>query len=393
VLDLDRFKNINVSLGHTVGDQLLQGVAARLLKLVRQSDTVSRLGGDEFVVVLTGLEHTAQALPVARKILDALAAPFEIGEHEMLITPSIGIALYPDNAGDPETLLKHAEAAMYHAKHQGRNTFQFFAPEFNLWATERLHIENGLRHALARDELQLHFQPQIDLSTRHIVGCEALLRWQPAEEPMVMPDRFIPIAEETGLIVPIGQWVLEQACGQLARWDAEGIPPIHMAVNVAVPQLRQPGFVDKVRHTLEQTGIAPSRLEIEVTESVLLDKDERISTTLEGLVALGVKLSLDDFGTGYASLSYLRNFRFNVLKIDRSFVMELHRNEADIKLIRAILSIARDLSLQTVAEGVESEVQDVILQELGCHIGQGYHFSRPLPADRMGEFMRQQRGA
>ncbi len=393
VLDLDRFKNINDSLGHTVGDQLLQGVAARLLKLVRQSDTVSRLGGDEFVVVLTGLEHTAQALPVARKILDALAAPFEIGEHEMLITPSIGIALYPDNAGDPETLLKHAEAAMYHAKHQGRNTFQFFAPEFNLWATERLHIENGLRHALARDELQLHFQPQIDLSTRHIVGCEALLRWQPAEEPMVMPDRFIPIAEETGLIVPIGQWVLEQACGQLARWDAEGIPPIHMAVNVAVPQLRQPGFVDKVRHTLEQTGIAPSRLEIEVTESVLLDKDERISTTLEGLVALGVKLSLDDFGTGYASLSYLRNFRFNVLKIDRSFVMELHRNEADIKLIRAILSIARDLSLQTVAEGVESEVQDVILQELGCHIGQGYHFSRPLPADRMGEFMRQQRGA
>lgn len=392
VLDLDRFKNINDSLGHTVGDQLLQGVAERLLKLVRHSDTVSRLGGDEFVVVLTGLEHTAQVLPVARKILDALAAPFEIGEHEMLITPSIGIALYPDNAGDPETLLKHAEAAMYHAKNQGRNTFQFFAPEFNLWATERLHIENGLRHALARDELRLHFQPQVDLSTRRVVGCEALLRWQPTEGAMVMPDRFIPVAEETGLIVPIGQWVLEQACGQLARWDAEGGPPIRVAVNVAVPQLRQPGFVERVRETLEQTGITPCRLEIEVTESVLLDKDERISTTLEGLVALGVKLSLDDFGTGYASLSYVRNFRFHVLKIDRSFVMELHRNEADIKLIRAILSIARDLSLQTVAEGVESEVQDGILQLLGCNIGQGYHFSRPLPADQMGDYLRAQRG-
>ena len=387
VLDLDRFKTINDSLGHAIGDQLLKGVATRLRDLVRHSDTVSRLGGDEFVVVLTGLEHPAQALPAARKILEALAAPFQLGEHELLITPSIGIALYPDNAGDPETLLKHAEAAMYHAKNQGRNTFQFFTPEFNHWATDRLRTENGLRHALARSELLLHFQPQVDLATRSIVGCEALLRWQPADSEMVMPDRFIPVAEETGLIVPIGNWVLEQACGQLARWDAEGAAPIRMAVNVAVPQLRQPGFVDGVRRALQRAGLAPERLEIEVTESVLLDKDERISQTLEGLLALGTKLSLDDFGTGYASLSYLRNFRFNVLKIDRSFVSELHHNEADIKLIRAIISIARDLSLQTVAEGVESEVQLEILQELGCTLGQGYHFSRPVPAARMGELL------
>ncbi|MDD3327963.1 MAG: EAL domain-containing protein [Zoogloea sp.] len=387
VLDLDRFKTINDSLGHAIGDQLLQGVATRLRDLVRHSDTVSRLGGDEFVVVLTGLEHPAQALPAARKILEALAAPFQLGEHELLITPSIGIALYPDNAGDPETLLKHAEAAMYHAKNQGRNTFQFFTPEFNHWATDRLRIENGLRHALARSELLLHFQPQVDLATRSIVGCEALLRWQPADSEMVMPDRFIPVAEETGLIVPIGNWVLEQACHQLARWDAEGAVPIRMAVNVAVPQLRQPGFVDGVRRALQRAGLTPERLEIEVTESVLLEKDERISQTLEGLLALGTKLSLDDFGTGYASLSYLRNFRFNVLKIDRSFVSELHHNEADIKLIRAIISIARDLSLQTVAEGVESEVQLEILQELGCNLGQGYHFSRPVPAARMGELL------
>ena len=387
VLDLDRFKTINDSLGHAIGDQLLKGVATRLRDLVRHSDTVSRLGGDEFVVVLTGLEHPAQALPAARKILEALAAPFQLGEHELLITPSIGIALYPDNAGDPETLLKHAEAAMYHAKNQGRNTFQFFTPEFNHWATDRLRTENGLRHALARSELLLHFQPQVDLATRSIVGCEALLRWQPADSEMVMPDRFIPVTEETGLIVPIGNWVLEQACGQLARWDAEGAAPIRMAVNVAVPQLRQPGFVDGVRRALQRAGLAPERLEIEVTESVLLDKDERISQTLEGLLALGTKLSLDDFGTGYASLSYLRNFRFNVLKIDRSFVSELHHNEADIKLIRAIISIARDLSLQTVAEGVESEVQLEILQELGCTLGQGYHFSRPVPAARMGELL------
>ena len=387
VLDLDRFKTINDSLGHAIGDQLLKGVATRLRDLVRHSDTVSRLGGDEFVVVLTGLEHPAQALPAARKILEALAAPFQLGEHELLITPSIGFALYPDNAGDPETLLKHAEAAMYHAKNQGRNTFQFFTPEFNHWATDRLRTENGLRHALARSELLLHFQPQVDLATRSIVGCEALLRWQPADSEMVMPDRFIPVAEETGLIVPIGNWVLEQACGQLARWDAEGAAPIRMAVNVAVPQLRQPGFVDGVRRALQRAGLAPERLEIEVTESVLLDKDERISQTLEGLLALGTKLSLDDFGTGYASLSYLRNFRFNVLKIDRSFVSELHHNEADIKLIRAIISIARDLSLQTVAEGVESEVQLEILQELGCTLGQGYHFSRPVPAARMGELL------
>ncbi len=393
VLDLDRFKTINDSLGHAIGDQLLQGVAARLRQLVRHSDTVSRMGGDEFVVALTGLEHPAQALPSARKILEALAAPFQLGEHELLITPSIGIALYPDNAGDPETLLKHAEAAMYHAKNQGRNTFQFFTPEFNHWVTERLRIENGLRHALARNEMRLHFQPQVSLATRRIVGCEALLRWQPAEGELVMPDRFIPVAEETGLIVPIGHWVLEQACRQLARWDAEGGAPIRMAVNVAVPQLRQPDFVDSVRQALQQAGLAPGRLEIEVTESVLLDKDERISRTLEGLLALGTKLSLDDFGTGYASLSYLRNFRFDVLKIDRSFVSELHRNEADIKLIRAIISIARDLSLQTVAEGVESEAQLEILQELGCNLGQGYHFSRPVPADQLGELMRGEREA
>ena len=393
LLDLDRFKTINDTLGHERGDSLLLEVCARCRRVLRDTDTLARLSGDEFVIVLPDAATADLAADAARRILDAIALPCRLGEHELSITASIGIALFPRDGGDESTLLRNADAAMHRAKEAGRNAFEFYAEDMNTSSLGRLLLEHQLRGAAERGELLLHYQPKVSAAGGRLGGFEALLRWQHPELGMVAPGQFIPLAEESGLIVPIGQWVLEQACGQLARWDAEGIPPIHMAVNVAVPQLRQPGFVDKVRHTLEQTGIAPSRLEIEVTESVLLDKDERISTTLEGLVALGVKLSLDDFGTGYASLSYLRNFRFNVLKIDRSFVMELHRNEADIKLIRAILSIARDLSLQTVAEGVESEVQDVILQELGCHIGQGYHFSRPLPADRMGEFMRQQRGA
>ena len=383
VIDMDRFKTVNDSLGHATGDEILQEVAARLRRLVRQSDTVSRLGGDEFALVLTGLEQPAQALPVIRKVISTLSEPYLVREHDFRITPSIGIALYPDNGADTETLLKNADAAMYHAKNLGRNNFQFFTTDFNQWANDRLRIENGLRHALARSELVLHYQPQFNLASQRIVGCEVLLRWQPAGEALMPPDRFIPVAEDTGLIVPIGAWVLDEACRQLAAWDAEGAAPIRMAVNVAVPQLRQPDFVANVRATLQRHGLSSDRLEIEVTESVLLDRDERIARTLEGLVELGIMLSLDDFGTGYASLSYLRNFRFDVLKIDRSFVSELHRNRDDITLIRAIISIARDMSLLTIAEGIESAEQCAILTELGCGVGQGYHFSRPVPAIEM----------
>ncbi len=383
VIDLDRFKTVNDSLGHAIGDEILQEVATRLRHLVRHSDTVSRLGGDEFAVVLTALEQPTQTLPVVRKILDALSEPYLVREHDFRITPSIGIALYPDNGTDTETLVKNADAAMYHAKSVGRNNFQFFTADFNQWVTERLQTENGLRHALARQELILHYQPQVDLASGRIVGCEALLRWQPTGEAPIPPDRFIPVAEDTGLIVPIGAWVLDESCRQLAAWDAQGAAPIRMAVNVAVPQLRQGNFVATVRDTLRRHGLSSERLEIEVTESVLLDRDARIRQTVEGLVGLGIKLSLDDFGTGYASLSYLRNFRFDVIKIDRSFVSELHRNEDDITLIRAIISIARDMSLLTVAEGIESAEQHAILRELGCCLGQGYHFSRPVPAAQM----------
>jgi EAL domain-containing protein (putative c-di-GMP-specific phosphodiesterase class I) len=276
---------------------------------------------------------------------------------------------------------------MYHAKNSGRNNFQFFTPEFNLWVTERLRIENGLRHAVSRNELILHYQPQVDLSSGKIVGCEALLRWQPKGEALMPPDLFIPVAEETGLIHGIGTWVLDEACRQLALWDDEGATPIRMAVNVAVPQLRRRDFVDKVRDTLLRHRIGPDRLEIEVTESVFLNQDEQVRQTLQGLVDLGVQLSLDDFGTGYSSLSYLRNFRFDVLKIDKSFVSELHRNRDDITLISAIVSIARDMSLITIAEGIESAEQQHILQELGCNIGQGYHFSRPVPAAEMARLL------
>ena len=387
IIDLDRFKNINDSLGHAMGDRLLQEVAKRLHDIVRQSDTVSRLGGDEFVVLLTGLELRTSALPSARKILATLGQPYTIDEHELQITPSIGIALYPDNGTDGETLLKNADAAMYHAKNSGRNNFQFFTPEFNQWVTERLRIENGLRHAVAREELILHYQPQVDLASGQIVGCEALLRWQPTGEALMAPDRFIPIAEETGLIHGIGTWVLDEACRQLAQWDSEGAAPIRMAVNVAVPQLRSRNFVSNVRNTLQRHGIGPDRVEIEVTESVFLNQDEQVRQTLQGLVDLGVQLSLDDFGTGYSSLSYLRNFRFDVLKIDKSFVSELHRNQDDVTLISAIVSIARDMSLITIAEGIESAEQQHILHELGCNIGQGYHFSRPVVAGEMAKLI------
>ena len=394
VIDLDRFKTVNDSLGHATGDEILQEVAARLSRLVRNSDTVSRLGGDEFAVLLTSLDQPTQSLPVARKVLEALSEPYLVREHDFRITPSIGIALYPDSGTDSGTLLQNADAAMYHAKHLGRNNFQFFTSEFNLLATERLQTENGLRHALARHELVLHYQPQIALASGRIVGCEALLRWQPTGDELIPPDRFIPVAEDTGLIVPIGTWVLDEACRQLAIWDAGAdtrrIVPIRMAVNVAVPQLRQSDFVAIVSDTLARYGLSADRLEIEVTESVLLDKDERIRLTLEGLVALGIKLSLDDFGTGYASLSYLRNFRFDVIKIDRSFVSELQNNQDDITLIRAIISIARDMSLLTIAEGVETAEQQAILNELGCCLGQGFHFSRPVPGAEMGALIANQ---
>ena len=386
-IDLDRFKNINDSLGHPIGDRVLQAVADRLRHLVQESDTVSRLGGDEFAVVLTHLDGPSRVLPAARKILSALSQPYYIDEHELQLTPSIGITLFPDNGQDSETLLKNADTAMYHAKNNGRNNFQFFTPEFNEWVMERLQVENGLRHALARQELILHYQPQVDLASGNIVGCEALLRWLPTGGALVPPDRFIPIAEETGLIHSMGTWVLDEACRQLRAWDTEGARPIDMAVNVAVPQLRQRNFVGLVRDTLQRHGLNPQRLEIEVTESVFLNHDEQIRETLQGLADLGVQLSLDDFGTGYSSLSYLRNFRFDVLKIDKSFVSELQCNQDDITLIRAIVSIARDMSLVTVAEGIESEEQQRILHDLGCTIGQGYHFSRPIVAEQMGKLI------
>jgi len=378
-IDLDRFKNINDSLGHAMGDRILQEVASRLCLIVRESDTVSRLGGDEFVVLVTSLEHAGNAMPTAQKILASLGRPYQIDDHELQLTPSIGIAIYPDNGNDNESLLKNADAAMYHAKSSGRNNFQFFTPELNQWVTDRLRIENGLRHALEREELQIHYQPQVDLGTGCIVGCEALLRWYPADGAPIPPDRFIPVAEETGMIHPIGLWVLDEACRQLAQWDAEGATGIRMAVNVAVPQLRRPSFVDGVESILARHHMTPGRLEIEVTESVFLDPDAQIRATLRSLTDMGVKLSLDDFGTGYSSLSYLKNFRFDVLKIDRSFVSELARSHDDMTLVRAISSIARDMSLITVAEGIESDEQRRILTELGCTLGQGYLFSRPIP--------------
>jgi len=378
-LDLDRFKNINDSLGHTVGDEVLQQVARRLAENVRVVDTVCRLGGDEFVLLLPHLDHPEQAMQVAQKLHDVLDQAFHVRDYDLTVTPSIGIALYPRDGEDSDTLLKNADSAMYRAKSLGRNNCQFYTEDLNTAVSERLALENDLRRALGRDELLPYFQPVIDLSDGRIVACEALLRWQSPDRGLVMPDQFIPLAEETGLIVPMGANVLGQACRQLRAWDRAGLPPLRMAVNVSVVQLRHSQFPATLRAVLKECGLAPQRIELEMTESVLANESE-LTHTLDELSKVGVGLALDDFGTGYSSLSYLKRLRFDTLKIDRSFISDLPADADDATITRTILSIARDFGMATVAEGVETQEQFDFLRQGGGTYAQGYLFSRPLPA-------------
>jgi diguanylate cyclase (GGDEF)-like protein/PAS domain S-box-containing protein len=384
-LDLDRFKIINDSLGHSIGDVLLQEVAARLKSWARGQDTVSRVGGDEFVIVLTSIGQETDAAVAAQRIVNAMSTEFSIRGHSLNVTCSIGVSIFPQNGIDGETLIKNADAAMYCAKQNGPNKIQFFTEDLNAQMVERLTLENGLRLALARKELFLVYQPQIDIATGAVVGLEALIRWQHPLLGLVPPDRFIQIAENCGLIVPIGEWVLRTACSQARKWQDDGFYPVRVAVNVSAVQFRQDGFRDLIRDVLRETGLAPQHLELELTESLLLTNADVVSSILQDLNKMGVSLAIDDFGTGYSSLSYLKRLRVDKLKIDRTFIRDIATDSDDAAITTAIISMAKSLNLKVIAEGVEDEAQMSFLREHHCDEIQGYFFSRPVSEAEVAE--------
>ncbi|MFA7270757.1 MAG: EAL domain-containing protein [Sterolibacterium sp.] len=379
-IDMDRFKTINDTLGHGVGDALLVKVAHRLRDSVRESDIVARFGGDEFVVVLTEVDGPTAAARVADKILHTLSVSYHIEENELHSSPSIGLAFYPYDGEDSETLMKHADTAMYHAKSQGRNNVQFFTTEMNRVTVERLRLDHDLRAALEEAQFELHYQPKLDVRTGCVVGVEALVRWRHPRDGLVSPLKFIPVAEETGLIIPLGEWVLNEACRQLREWQDQGLTRMTMAVNLSAHQLRSPALLTYVSQTLERHGLTGADLELEVTESVAMANPEASIGRLHALRNLGVRLSIDDFGTGYSSLSYLKLLPIHTLKLDRSFVRDIETDANDAAICTATIALAHNMGLSVVGEGVETEAQRAFLAMHQCDILQGYLFSKPLPA-------------
>lgn len=391
-IDLDRFKVINDTLGHHVGDELLIHVSRRLRSCVRESDLVARLGGDEFVVMLSGIEHSSSVAMVAEKLVMRVAEPYSVGAHTLYTTPSIGIAIYPMDGADGETLMKNADAAMYHAKSAGRNNFQFFDPKMNEAALERLGIEHALRLALGRDEFRLHYQPVIDVGSGRVSSVEALIRWQHPERGLVGPGMFIAVAEETGLIQPIGDWVIWNAARQLAEFRAAGIADVRMAINISAIQMRNSDLSVLASGIMEAYSLRPGDLIFEITESVAMEHPDETIRVLDCLRGMGVKVALDDFGTGYSSLAYLRMFALDTLKLDRSFVVEIGQDVDGQVICDATIGLARNLGLTLVAEGVETEAQLEYLKARGCELVQGYYFSRPLPAEQVVDFIRSRNG-
>ncbi len=378
-IDLDRFKNINDTLGHAIGDLLLKEVAARLLTCLRQSDTIARLGGDEFTILLEEIAHEQDAIIVAQKTLAVLAEPFNLAGNEVFVTASIGLSLFPHDGSDVEALLKNADTALYRTKEQGRNGYTLYTAEMNATALKRMALENSLRRALERQEFLLYYQPRVALDTGHMLCIEALLRWQHPELGLVLPDQFIGLAEETGLIMPIGEWVLHTACAQTKAWQASGFPALRVSVNLSARQFKQPTLVDQVAGVLRDTGLAPGSLELELTESTVMQDAEDAITKLNALKRLGVHLSIDDFGTGYSSLEYLKHFPIDILKIDRSFVQDIPGDSDNGAIVRAIIAMAHSLKIKVTAEGVETAEQLGFLRAYQCDEMQGYYFGLPLP--------------
>jgi diguanylate cyclase (GGDEF)-like protein/PAS domain S-box-containing protein len=390
-LDIDRFKDINDSLGHSVGDLFLKQVAERLKTWGRERDTVARLGGDEFLIMVTEVKDATDAAVAAERLMDAMTAEFVIQGHPFSINCSLGISVFPEHGADSETLIKNADAAMYSAKENGRNNFQFFTEEMNARVVERLTLENSLRLALEKEQLFMVYQPQMDIATGRITGMEALLRWQHPDLGLVPPDKFIRIAENSGLIVPIGEWVLRTACRQARNWQDEGLPAVSVAVNVSAVQFRQDGFCKLIRKVLSETGLAAQYLELELTESLLLANAEVMLSVVQELKAMGLTVAIDDFGTGYSSFSYLRQFRVNKFKIDRSFIRDVAVNPDDAAITAAIIGMAKSLRLKVIAEGVENEAQMSFLRKHQCDEIQGYYFSKPLSPEQAADKLRSSR--
>lgn len=382
VFDLDRFKQINDSLGHPVGDALLQEVAKRLRHAIRRGDTLARLVGNQFALLIEEVEDAQLLSKTARQLLDTLSRSMQVREHEFYVTASVGIALFPGDGQDVQTLIRNAESAMYQAKEQGRNTYHYYSAELTLNSFEQMLMENHLRHALDRNELVLHYQPQVLLDSNIIVGAEALIRWQHPELGSISPIRFIPIAEESGLIVPIGAWVLRTACHQARIWRQAGYSLKTISVNIAGPQFERVEFVDTVRQALAETGLEPQALELEITETFISQRIDHALTVLEELRRLGVKLAIDDFGTGYSSMMYLKRLPIDKLKIDRSFVSDLPQNKEDVAIARAIIALGKSMEFTVIAEGIETAEQQAFLLKEGCDQGQGYLHSRPVPAEQ-----------
>ncbi|WP_136419292.1 EAL domain-containing protein [Herbaspirillum sp. ST 5-3] len=388
MIDLDRFKNINDSLGHDVGDKIIIEIARRLSFTVRAGDTIARLGGDEFVVIRPDIAHENAAAIMAQQILEAMSRPMAMQDHEFYPTGSIGVSVFPRDGHDAQTLLKNADTAMYRAKDAGRNNFQFYAHEMNSRALDRLKLESGLRRALERDEFVLHYQPQMDLSSGRIIGVEALLRWEPPGQPMVFPGDFIPVAEDTGLIVPMGEWVLRTACAQGRAWrENSALAHVKVAVNLSARQFKQQDIVKTVSRVLEETGCSPEWLELEITESVIMENPEAAADVLLKLSKMGVHLSIDDFGTGYSSLSYLKRFPIDSLKIDKSFVRDITTDSDDAAIAKAVIALAHSLKMKVIAEGVETLEQLDFLRKQRCDQMQGYYLSRPVAVSHLEKLM------
>ena len=391
-LDLDRFKTVNDSLGHETGDKLLKAVSMRLREHMRDSDTISRQGGDEFLLILRDVADAPAAARVAEKLLEAVARPYVIGEYELHITPSIGISLFPDDAPDIDTLIRNADAAMYHAKESGRSNYQFFTPEMNTRAYERLSLEGNLRQAIERQEFKLFYQPQVDLQSGQIMGVEALLRWHRPGHDMIPPAVFVPVLESSGMINAVGEWVLREACRQNKQWQRDGLPQLPIAVNLSAIQFNRRNIADTIAMVLTETGLEAHFLELEFTESAVMQDTREVGNIMHRLDELGVQLALDDFGTGYSSLSYLKRFHLDKLKIDQSFVRDIGVDADDAAITTAIIGMARNLKVAVVAEGVETAAQCKFLREQGCDAIQGYFFSKPLPAAEFAQLLRSGQG-